>query len=86
MHACRWYYECGVGEFGVSERSLLLTYYLGSASIFEAERSTERMAWVKTAALMDSVRSYFSSKQISAEDKTAFLRQFTHSSTTLNSR
>ncbi|WMV36235.1 hypothetical protein MTR67_029620 [Solanum verrucosum] len=79
----KWYYECGLGEFGVSEKRLLVTYYLGSASIFEAERSTERMAWVKTAALMDCVRSHFGCQQ---EDKAAFLREFTQSSTTLNSR
>ncbi|XP_055831297.1 ent-copalyl diphosphate synthase 1 [Solanum dulcamara] len=77
----KWYYECGVGEFGLSEKRLLVTYYLGCATIFEAEKSTERMAWVKTAALMDCVRTFFRTKQISA-----FLRQFTHSTTTLNSR
>ncbi|XP_015077857.1 ent-copalyl diphosphate synthase, chloroplastic [Solanum pennellii] len=76
----KWYYECGLGEFGLSEKRLLVTYYLGSASIFEAQRSTGRMAWVKTAALMDCVRS----QQVSAA---AFLCEFAHySSTTLNSR
>ncbi|CAN4101216.1 unnamed protein product [Withania somnifera] len=87
----KWYKECGLGEFGVSERSLLLTYYLTSASIFEAERCKERMAWVKIAALMDCVTCYFGSKQLFAQHKTAFIHKFTRSSTTthlhhLNSR
>ncbi|MCD9558859.1 Gly-Xaa carboxypeptidase [Datura stramonium] len=73
----KWYKECGLGDFGVSERSLLQTFYLASASVFEAERSTERMAWVKTAALMDCVTCYFGSKQISVQHKTDFIHEFT---------
>ncbi|CAN4098178.1 unnamed protein product [Withania somnifera] len=87
----KWYKECGLGEFGVSEGSLLLTYYLGSASVFEAERSKERMAWVKTAALMDCVTCYFGSKQFFAQHRIAFIHEFARSSSTtdlnyLNSR
>ncbi|KAK4376276.1 hypothetical protein RND71_006953 [Anisodus tanguticus] len=76
----RWYNECGIGEFGVSERSLLLTYYLASASIFEPEKSKERMVWVKTAALMDCVTCYFGRTQ----HKTAFIHEFTRSRSTLH--
>ncbi|KAM3373697.1 ent-copalyl diphosphate synthase 5 [Capsicum galapagoense] len=88
----KWYEECGLGEFGVTESSLLVTYYLVSASIFEAERSKERMAWVKTAALMDCVTCYFDNKQFFEQHKTAFIHEFTHSSSStthlhyLNSR
>ncbi|XP_009765872.1 ent-copalyl diphosphate synthase 5-like [Nicotiana tabacum] len=84
----KWYKECGLGEFGVSERSLMLTYYSATASIFEPERSRERTVWVKTAVLMDCVRCYFGKKQIFAEHKTAFIHEFTHSTTGhyLNSR
>ncbi|XP_060178147.1 ent-copalyl diphosphate synthase 1-like isoform X1 [Lycium barbarum] len=84
----KWYNECGLGEFGVNERSLLLTYYLASASIFEPEKSTERMVWVKTAALMDCVTCYFGRKQISVQSKIAFIHEFTHSTSRhfLNSR
>ncbi|KAJ8559313.1 hypothetical protein K7X08_003371 [Anisodus acutangulus] len=76
----KWYKECGIGEFGVSERSLLLTYYLASASIFEPEKSKERMVWVKTAALMDCVTCYFGRTQ----HKTAFIHEFTRSRSTLH--
>ncbi|KAJ8541148.1 hypothetical protein K7X08_001964 [Anisodus acutangulus] len=76
----KWYKECGIEEFGVSERSLLLTYYLASASIFEPEKSKERMAWVKTAALMDCVTCYFGRTQ----HKTAFIHEFTRSRSTLH--
>ncbi|XP_009627025.1 ent-copalyl diphosphate synthase 1 [Nicotiana tomentosiformis] len=78
---CKWYKECGLGEFGVRERSLMLTYYSATASIFEPEKSRERMVWVKTVVLMDCVRYYFGKKQISAEHKTAFIHEFTHSTT-----
>ncbi|OMO96735.1 hypothetical protein CCACVL1_04803 [Corchorus capsularis] len=38
----KWYLEMNLGDFGVTRRSLLLTYFIAAASIFEPERSQER--------------------------------------------
>ncbi|KAL3531338.1 hypothetical protein ACH5RR_010660 [Cinchona calisaya] len=74
----KWYTECGLGEYGLSERSLLLAYYLAAASIFEPERSKERLAWAKTSALIHTIQSYFSSstEPISGEQNRALLHEF----------
>ncbi|CAI9107828.1 OLC1v1007296C3 [Oldenlandia corymbosa var. corymbosa] len=70
-----WYRNSGLGELGLSERSLLLGFYLAAASIFEPERSKERIAWAKTTALINATKAYFKNHQISPEDKTTFLQQ-----------
>jgi len=54
----RWYSESRLGEFGLSKKDLLMAYYLASASIFEPERSQERLAWAKTTALLETITSY----------------------------
>lgn len=56
--ACRWYSECRLEEFGLSRKSLLFAYFLAAASIFEPERSQERLAWAKTSALLRTITSY----------------------------
>ncbi|MCD7461894.1 Gly-Xaa carboxypeptidase [Datura stramonium] len=76
----QWYRECGLGEFGLSERSLLVTYYLAMASVFEAERYRERQIWAKIAAIMETIKCHFGSPQMFEEHKTVFLHQFAHSS------
>ncbi|XP_012473916.1 ent-copalyl diphosphate synthase 1 isoform X1 [Gossypium raimondii] len=57
----RWYWEMGLGDFGMSRRSLLLSYFMAAASIFEPERSQERLAWAKTAFLVETIASSFHS-------------------------
>ncbi|KAH6796582.1 hypothetical protein C2S52_021136 [Perilla frutescens var. hirtella] len=44
----RWYGHCNLMEFGLSERRLLLAYYIAASSAFEPEKSRERLAWAKT--------------------------------------
>ncbi|WJX75264.1 Gly-Xaa carboxypeptidase [Trifolium repens] len=56
----KWYSESRLGEFGLSKRDLLLAYFLAAASIFEPERSHERLAWAKTKALLETITSYAS--------------------------
>ncbi|CDP03636.1 unnamed protein product [Coffea canephora] len=80
----KWYAECGLGEYGLSERSLLLAYYLAAASVFEPERSKERLAWAKTTALIHTLTSYFSSEQMAGDHIEAFLRDFQRSSSNLD--
>ncbi|PPS13374.1 hypothetical protein GOBAR_AA07199 [Gossypium barbadense] len=55
----QWYSEMGLGDFGMSRRSLLLSYFMAAASIFEPERSQERLAWAKTAFLVETIASSF---------------------------
>ncbi|KAG2693657.1 hypothetical protein I3760_08G106500 [Carya illinoinensis] len=68
----RWYEECNLGEFGLSKRALLLGYFLATASIYEPERSRERLAWVKTTALVETITSYFDKEEM----RRAFLIEF----------
>ncbi|XP_022022651.1 ent-copalyl diphosphate synthase, chloroplastic isoform X1 [Helianthus annuus] len=73
----RWYHKSGIEKFETSNiTSLLVSYYLAVASIFEPERSAERIAWTKTAILVQTISSYFDSSQLSNEDRTAFLDEF----------
>ncbi|CAN1246777.1 (-)-kolavenyl diphosphate synthase TPS10, chloroplastic [Linum grandiflorum] len=71
----QWYEESGVGEFGVSKRSLLQGYYVAAATVFEQDRSAERMAWAKTAALLEAIQSYFHVNK-SKEARAAFIHEF----------
>ncbi|KAL5095854.1 hypothetical protein RYX36_000181 [Vicia faba] len=54
----KWYLESRLGEIGLSKRDLLLAYFLAAGSIFEPERSHERLAWAKTTALLETIKSY----------------------------
>lgn len=54
----KWYSESRLGEFRMSKRDLLMAYFLAAASIFEPERSHERLAWAKTTALLETITSY----------------------------
>ncbi|XP_059299406.1 ent-copalyl diphosphate synthase 1-like isoform X2 [Lycium ferocissimum] len=74
----QWYKECGLGEFGLSEKSLLVTYYLAAGSVFEPERYRERLIWAKTAAIMETIKCHFE------EHKTAFLHELAHSRSSLH--
>ncbi|XP_061367004.1 ent-copalyl diphosphate synthase, chloroplastic [Gastrolobium bilobum] len=68
----KWYSESRLGEFGLSRKTLLLAYFLAAASIFEPERSHERLAWAKTTALLETITSYVSDSEM----KKAFVKKF----------
>ncbi|KAG7970545.1 hypothetical protein I3843_07G089500 [Carya illinoinensis] len=68
----KWYSECNLGDFGVSRRTTLFVYFLAAASIFEPERSKERLAWAKTTALVEAIACHFREKEM----RTAFLHEF----------
>ncbi len=72
LRSCRWYSDCNLGDFGLSRRTLLFAYFLAAASIFELKRSNERLAWVKTTALVEAITSYFDEE----ETRRAFLHEF----------
>ncbi|KAH0467526.1 hypothetical protein IEQ34_004764 [Dendrobium chrysotoxum] len=51
----RWYEECGLKEHGTWQNCLLRAYFLASTSIFEPDRSAERLGWAGTAVLAEAV-------------------------------
>ncbi|XP_022769836.1 ent-copalyl diphosphate synthase, chloroplastic [Durio zibethinus] len=72
----KWYSEMNLGDFGVSRRFLLLTYFIAAASIFEPERSQERLAWAKTAFLVETIASSFDNEMKPSELRKAFVQVF----------
>ncbi|KAL9142870.1 hypothetical protein ABFS82_14G199600 [Erythranthe guttata] len=72
----KWYRNCNLGEFGLSERNLLLSYFIASASVFEPEKSNQRIAWAKTVILLETIKS----QQLSTEQKREFVDEFEHGS------
>ncbi|CAI9781173.1 unnamed protein product [Fraxinus pennsylvanica] len=71
----KWYSKYEIGEYGMSERNLLLAYYLAAASYFEPEKSKERLAWAKTTILMETIASHFGQKP---NHKQTFIDEFLH--------
>ncbi|KAL0330185.1 UNVERIFIED_CONTAM: (+)-copalyl diphosphate synthase 3, chloroplastic [Sesamum radiatum] len=69
----QWYENFNVYEFGVSRKDLLLAYFLGSASLFEADRSKERMAWAKSQIISKMITSLFNEETTSSEQMAALL-------------
>ncbi|KAL8143258.1 hypothetical protein V2J09_016290 [Rumex salicifolius] len=56
----RWWVGYSVNEFGLTQKELLRLYFIAGASIFEPERSNERLAWTKTTAMVTAIAGYFS--------------------------
>ncbi|KAL2535657.1 Ent-copalyl diphosphate synthase [Forsythia ovata] len=71
----KWYSKYDLEEFGMSERNLLLAYFLAAASYFELEKSKERLAWAKTTILMEAIATHFGRNPI---HKQAFIDEFLH--------
>ncbi|CAK7346582.1 unnamed protein product [Dovyalis caffra] len=73
----RWYEECDLRDFGISRRTLLFSYFLAASSIFEPERSKERLAWASTTILLEIIGSYFDDNDgNSSEQRRAFIHEF----------
>ncbi|CAN6691476.1 unnamed protein product [Malus baccata var. baccata] len=70
----KWYTECKLEEYGLTSRSLLMAYYVAAASIFEPERSNERLAWAKSTSLIETIGSHF--KEETSEQRRAFVHEF----------
>ncbi|KAF1881035.1 hypothetical protein Lal_00023066 [Lupinus albus] len=73
----RWYLETGLEKFGLSKEKLLFAYFVAAANIFEAERCLERLAWAKTAALIETLTSYLKDEEL----RTSFVDRFNDSIT-----
>ncbi|KAI9119301.1 hypothetical protein K1719_009976 [Acacia pycnantha] len=70
----QWYSECRLGDFGLNRRSLLIAYFVAACSIFEPERSPERIAWAKTVALLETITTYVSDEEM----RNAFVEKFNY--------
>ncbi|KAK4486230.1 hypothetical protein RD792_008900 [Penstemon davidsonii] len=68
-----------VEEFGISREELLIAYFLATASIFEPERSSERIAWAKSQIISKMITSFYNKEITSSEQKVAFLSNFSNS-------
>ncbi|CAN4116364.1 unnamed protein product [Withania somnifera] len=64
-----WFAQYNFQHFGISKKELLVAYFLGAASIFEVERSRERLAWAKTLIMCKMITSYFTDEQPTASPK-----------------
>ncbi|XP_042008580.1 copalyl diphosphate synthase 2, chloroplastic-like isoform X2 [Salvia splendens] len=53
-----WYHKNSVCEFGISKRDLLRAYFLAAATIFEPERTQERLVWTKTQIVSRMITSF----------------------------
>nr|UNZ93475.1 copalyl diphosphate synthase [Scutellaria baicalensis] len=69
-HIQQWFEDSSLEEFGISKKELLLAFYLAAASIFEAERSRERLAWLKTQTICHIISTLFSTKEADLLDQT----------------
>ncbi|KAM7253951.1 hypothetical protein ACFE04_031633 [Oxalis oulophora] len=72
----RWYEENRLGDWGLSKRNLLLNYFVAAASIYEPERSNERLAWAKTAALVEAISLFFNDENTLVEEKKSLVKDF----------
>nr|QWD59161.1 ent-copalyl diphosphate synthase [Aconitum carmichaelii] len=70
----KWYLECNLGKFGVTDTKLLRTYFVATSSIFEPERLSGRLAWTKIALLLEAISSHF--KDQTEEQRKAFVIDF----------
>nr|AFU61897.1 labd-13-en-8-ol diphosphate synthase [Salvia sclarea] len=58
IHMQEWYDRCSLSEFGISKRELLRSYFLAAATIFEPERTQERLLLAKTRILSKMITSF----------------------------
>ncbi|PSS14615.1 Ent-copalyl diphosphate synthase [Actinidia chinensis var. chinensis] len=80
----KWYTKHNLEEFGMTQRNMLLAYYLAATSIFEPEKSKERLAWTKTAILLETIVSYLKKEGNSMKQRRQFLYEFRNSSSHLD--
>lgn len=73
----RWYEKCNFKEFGISQKELLVSYFLAASSIFEVEKSRQRLAWAKSLILCKMITSYFNQE---ATTWNSFLMELKNSS------
>ncbi|KAI7743734.1 hypothetical protein M8C21_017703, partial [Ambrosia artemisiifolia] len=80
IHRLEWRsFEKWYGTLDLKEsmnRSVLSSYYMAAASIFEVERCNERVAWAKTIVLLDAITSFFTKPLLPNIEIQAFVDEF----------
>ncbi|XP_077227069.1 (-)-kolavenyl diphosphate synthase TPS28, chloroplastic-like [Tasmannia lanceolata] len=71
----KWYAQCNLQEFGLSKQEFLRAYFLVATSIPDPERATQRLAWARTAILIEAILSYVGPANM-AERRKAFLQDY----------
>ncbi|XP_071917158.1 copal-8-ol diphosphate hydratase, chloroplastic-like [Coffea arabica] len=72
----QWWAESNLPEFGISIENLLDAYFLAAASLYEPERSIERLAWAKSTVIAQSLTIYFDEVATSTEQRNRFIAGF----------
>nr|AZB50383.1 terpene synthase 1 [Origanum majorana] len=71
-----WYESSKVKDFGISKKDLLVAYFLAASTIFEPERTQERIIWAKTLILSRMITSFLNKQAtLSSQQKNAILTQ-----------
>lgn len=79
IYVSRWYHRSSVSEFGISKKELLRAYFLAAATIFEPDRTQERLVWAKTQIVSKMITSFVTNgTTLSLDQKTALLSQIGH--------
>ncbi|XP_057799339.1 copalyl diphosphate synthase 2, chloroplastic-like [Salvia miltiorrhiza] len=74
-----WYHRSSVGEFGISKKDLLRAYFLAAATVFEPERTQERLVWAKTQLVSKMIASFVSNETtLSLDQRIALVTQLGH--------
>ncbi|KAK9137306.1 hypothetical protein Sjap_007900 [Stephania japonica] len=72
----RWYNDCNLREFGLSEEKLLQYYFVAMSNLFEPEKAPERLAWARTMALMEAISIHFCNEANTPIQRSIFLHSF----------
>ncbi|KAM3270793.1 hypothetical protein P3S67_028995 [Capsicum chacoense] len=75
-----WFEKCKFQQFGISKKEVLVSYFLAAASIFEVEKSRQRLAWAKSSILCKMVTSYFNQEATTWITRNKLLMDYKNSS------
>ncbi|KAK4729237.1 hypothetical protein R3W88_022225 [Solanum pinnatisectum] len=54
----KWFEKCNFQQFGINKKEVLVSYFLAASSIFEVEKSRQRLAWAKSCILCKMITFY----------------------------
>ncbi|KAL7143535.1 hypothetical protein ABFS83_08G197600 [Erythranthe nasuta] len=74
-----WYANFKIEEFGtITRKDLILAYFLAAATIFEPQRSNERILWAKSQIVCKMITSFIRNESTPLDQKTALLTQLSN--------
>ncbi|XP_033516105.2 copal-8-ol diphosphate hydratase, chloroplastic-like [Nicotiana tomentosiformis] len=72
-----WFEKCNFQQFGISKKYLLVSYFFSAASIFEVEKSRERLAWAKSRIICKMmITSYYNEEATNWTTRNSLLMEF----------